>query len=193
MKRVLLLSALIAVPLAAPAATTTVPLGRLAIAYDPDRWTVTAFTRDAGAGMAETLRFTCVAPECRDRPFAHASATPAKAPGAPACPPDRESDDWLSELRRLDRPPGVPDGPVPLTYSVRFSNCRAYTPAALSACGIREGIVYTFATGANFGCRGIRGVPDAAFAELIGGLRGPEPGAPQGKPGGEAISPAPTP
>jgi len=174
-----LLAAIVGALPAAAAERVSVRLGDLVLAYDPDRWEVIRLpARDGLPTGAGTIRFVCIAPECRDRPSAWAAAEPAGADGAPDCPPDGGDDD--RDVRLLDPVPA--NGPLSLTRWIAFSNCRALTPAAVGACGRLDGLVYSFGTGTTFGCSGIDGVPGEAFAELLGGLRRPDPAAATGTP-----------
>lgn len=159
------LSLLIALPVAAE--TAGVRLGDLIIDYDPARWQVAARPE---ARESDRLTFVCVAADCRGRPSVTAFAAPASDVDPTDCSPDglRADDGGNMRWRRGILPPS---SPLPLVRWTRFSGCRAYVPAAERACLLWQGTIYRFASGANSGCRGTKGVDGDDFDALLAGLR----------------------
>lgn len=157
-------------------------IGGITIAYDPTRWRERVMQDSRGDGKVNghiVRDFICTAPECRDDPFVSVSARPITEADkdGPAKEPDPDELDSYARLRDF---PGLPPpgwaspgkifGGLALTGRVKFSGCRAWTPAAISASGTHGDFVYRFSTGANFGCSGIKGVPDEMFIELLNGI-----------------------
>lgn len=153
------------------AGRTTVAIGDATIAYDPDLWRVTSTAIPENDDPAEAgewrLLFYCVAEECGDnRPFAWVAAELVDS-ASPASNPlsEHRVARWNSDPLVLQSATGVR-----FRGATEYSSCRAYTPSANRVQTVAGGLTYTFATGTNFGCSGIEGVPDPLFAELVAGF-----------------------
>ena len=159
---------------AASANPAELRLGAFVLPYDDGDWRLLdlGIDSDASARRHEPpIGYTliCKSALCGATRMVSISVRPAGRE-AEDCPTmtmvtERNSD------RRVLRSPLPAGSPLELARCREFSACRAYTPAADRACGVHDGLVYRFATGANFGCSGIQGVEPSLFDALIAGLR----------------------
>lgn len=171
MRALLALVLLIASTTASLAGTATIQIERIAIDYDPVRWTVTSLP-DGG------VKFACLGNDCRRaRQPGHGVTVRARPAGTGKPTPAAleahlEMRDvepmWSTGLLRQPVPHDF--GGIAVTGYRMFSRCRAYTPMMQYAFGTHGEHDYVFASGFNAGCSGVEGVSRERFAELLGGV-----------------------
>lgn len=162
----LVLSTAVLVAGQAPAATVT--LGELTISYDPARFEVVDVPQTAPA--AKVYRFTCREPDCRNLPTITAASQPAAAPNAKPCLARTARGELLGGFLGGDGVVVQQAANLEIYRWIQVSGCRARTPLHRAACAEIGGNVYTFDTGANFGCSGIEGAPEPVFEAFLAGI-----------------------
>jgi hypothetical protein len=139
-------------------------IGGIRIAYDAGRWSTGP---ESAGGGAKGVSMTCTLRECRSRRGepSHVSISATRDAAGTCVPVGEPAEGSLKEGGTADF------GGLSLRLWTTFSGCRARTPPQRNACGVRDGTVYRFASGAHFGCSaGIEGVPEALFREILSGI-----------------------
>ncbi len=175
MRALLAVAVLLVAGTSALAETATARFGGIAIDYDPARWAVT--TRDDAA-----ISFACRGPDCRTiRTAGFGGSVSVRLADTTEPAPDdldrlRDSGPlWNDDLRQGGATHEY--GGVTFTGYRLFSRCRAYTPSMDRAIGTLGDRRYIFTSGFNAGCKGIAGVGQERFEELLEGVRAVKDGA----------------
>lgn len=140
---------------APPARQKEIELGALTVAYPGDRWM-------GGAGVLE-----CLPPTCWDT--GAYIVLGAQEETADCVAETTPRDGWGDEPWQVI----VAGTRATITFHATafWTGCRNATPPIYLACAVHEGVTYRIGSAPGGGCRVPAGIPQAAFDDLLAGIR----------------------